>query len=77
MLKHIHTNTRTENDLLIPSTKVADKRNKNRSKDIMLTLIMDAFTSILELRNYLRIPSTLCLSLYILLCIPRRTAPAL
>ena len=50
MLKHIHTNTHIENDLLIPSTTVADERNKNRSKDIMITLIMDALTSILELR---------------------------
>ena len=48
---HTYTlNTHIENDLLIPSTTVADERNKNRSKDIMITPIMDALTFILELR---------------------------
>ena len=69
MLKHIHY-THVENDLLVlrtmllgSATTVEDERNKNRSKEIMITL-MDAFISILALRDasYFR-P---CVALYIM-----------
>ena len=71
MLKHIHY-THVENDLLVlrtmlfgSATTVEDERNKNRSKEIMITL-MDALISILALRDASYFRPCLALCLYIL-----------
>ena len=71
MLKHIQC-THVENDLLVCrtmlmglATTAADERNKNRSKEITITL-MDALISILVLSDSCKLLILPCLSIYIM-----------